>query len=78
MFGKKQQEQREKIIAYKRTFGTPEGKTVLFDLMNKYHVLNGHKGDIHKEGERSVVLGIMYMCNINMEEFDRLMKGEGA
>jgi hypothetical protein len=77
IFGKKAQEQRDRIIAYKRVFGSPEGKQVLFDLMNRYHIINSHKGDVFAEGQRSVVLGIMHQCNINLAEFDRAMK-EGS
>ena len=76
IFGKKAQEQRDKIISYKRVFDSPEGKQVLFDLMNKFHILNSHGGDTIQEGQRSVVLWIMQQCNINLAEFDRLMKGE--
>lgn len=76
IFGKKAQEQRDKIISYKRVFDTAEGKQVLFDLMNKFHILNSHGGDTIQEGQRSVVLWIMQQCNINLAEFDRLMKGE--
>ena len=70
------QEQRDLIIAYKRVFGTPEGRQVLFDLMNRYHVLNTHRGDPLLEGQRSVVLEVLGKCNINLAEFDRLLKGE--
>lgn len=77
--GKKREiEQRDRIIQYKRVFGSTEGKAVLFDLMNKYHVLNSHGGDALKEGQRSVVLGILSQCSINLDEFDKMMKGENA
>lgn len=76
IFGKKAQEQRDRIIAYKRTFGDQEGKNVLFHLMNRFHILNSHKGDEFAEGQRSVVLEILSQCNINLAEFDRLMKGD--
>lgn len=76
IFGKKAQEQRDKIISYKRVFDSPEGKQVLFDLMNKFHILNTHGGDTIQEGQRSVVLWIMQQCNINLAQFDALMKGE--
>lgn len=67
---------RQKIIAYKKVFGTPEGKEVLFDLCNRFHILNGHGGDPHKEGQRSVVLDILGNTHRSMEEFDKLLKGE--
>ena len=71
-----EQQQRDSIVNYKRVFGTPEGKQVLFDLMNRHHILNSHKGDVFSEGQRSVVLQIMSQCNIDLAEFDRLMEGQ--
>lgn len=76
IFGKKAVEQRDKIIAYKKTFGSTEGKTVLFDLINRYHVLNSHKGDPFAEGQRSVVLEILHQRGVNLEEFNKLLEGE--
>jgi len=73
---KETNEQRERVINFKRTFATPEGKGVLFDLMNRYHLLNSHDGDPYKEGQRSVVLFIMAQTNINIQTLDQLLKGE--
>jgi hypothetical protein len=67
---------REKIIQYKRVFGSDEGRKVLFDLMNRYHVLNTHNGDHIKEGQRSVVIDILGRCNVDMIQFDKMLKGE--
>lgn len=77
IFGKKNRvvEQREKIIQYKQVFGTPQGQEVLFDLMNRFHILRNHGGDALKEGERSVVLYILERSHINLAEFDKLLKG---
>lgn len=69
-------EQRDRIIAYKNVFNSSEGRAVLLDLMNKFHVIHTHGGDPYKEGQRSVVLEIMYQSSINLVEFDKLMKGE--
>ena len=82
IFSKKSQneeaakQQRELIITYKRAFSSAEGKVALYDLMDRYHMLNTHKGDDFKEGQRSVVLYILSQCNINLVEFDKLLKGE--
>jgi hypothetical protein len=77
MFGRKQESDvRDRVIAYKNTFGSEMGKKVLFDLMNRYHILNDHGGDMHAEGQRAVVLHILKQCNINIEELDKLLKGE--
>lgn len=78
IFGKnkEKQEQRDRIISYKRVFGTPEGKVVLFDILNRFHVLDSHGGDAYKEGQRSVALRIMQNCAIDIAEFDKLLKGD--
>ncbi len=68
-------EKRGLLIAYKNVFGSTEGKTVLFDLMNRFHILNPHRGNELSEGERSVVLHIMKQCRISLQQFDELMKG---
>lgn len=67
---------RQKILSYKKVFGSEEGREVLFDLINRYHVLNSHGGDPLKEGQRTVVLDILSRCNIDMVQFDKLLKGE--
>ena len=80
LFGKSQEQvaaaQREEILQYKRAFGTEDGKFVFMDLCNRFHVLNTHKGDAFAEGQRSVVLLILEKCNMNMELFDQLLKGD--
>lgn len=73
---KQAEEQRERILTFKRVFSSPEGKTVLTELMNRFHVLNTHKGDPFKEGERSAVLWILSQAKINVEELDKLLEGK--
>ena len=68
--------QREKILAYKRLFATADGKEVLCDLINRFHILASHGGEPMKEGQRSVVLEIMKNCNVDMVQFDKMLKGE--
>lgn len=76
IFGnKRDQEQRDRLVAYKHVFSTPHGKTVLHDLMNHYHILNHHTGDVFAEGQRSVVLGILAQLKITLEDFDKLLEG---
>ena len=72
----KEVEARDRIIQYKKVFSSQDGKEVLFDLMNKNFILYSHKGDAFSEGRRAAVLDILSMCNINLSEFDRLLKGE--
>lgn len=74
--GKRENEFREKCITYKRVFGSPEGKKVLYDLMDRNHVVATHKGDIFQEGRRAAILEIMYFCNISVKQLDEMMKGE--
>jgi hypothetical protein len=76
-FFKKSSDYRDLIIAYKRVFSTPEGKRVLFDLMDRGDVLNSHGGDPIKEGRRSLVLEVMKKVNINLKELDQLLAEQG-
>lgn len=73
---KNKKDQRDMFIAYKQTFGSEQGKKVLFDLMDKNFILNPTKGDPSKEGRREAILDILYSCNISIEKLDSLMKGE--
>jgi hypothetical protein len=78
MFGKERQDrqarERELLISYKRVFGSPEGKSVLKDLMTRFHVFNEHDADPIKEGQRSAVLHIMKTIGMSIEKFDELWK----
>ena len=67
---------RQRILNFKKVFGTEEGKEVLFDILNRYHVLNGHKGDVHSEGQRSVALYILSQCHVDLVQFEKLLRGE--
>ncbi len=64
---------RQLAIAYKRTFNTD--KVVLFDLMNKFNILDTHGGDAFKEGQRSVVLHILKQCHLDPNLFNELLQG---
>lgn len=72
----KSEADRQKMIAYKQTFGSAQGREVLIDLMNRYYVLTSHNGKKREEGQRSVVLDIMTRANVDMVQFDKLLKGE--
>ena len=37
---KRLEDQRQKAISFKRFFGTEEGREVMFDLMNKFYLIN--------------------------------------
>jgi hypothetical protein len=73
---------RELVIDYKRTFDTPHGKRVLFDLMNVGHILGSTfaKGDPHlsayKEGQRAIVRRILTKLHIKEKDLNQMFKGE--
>lgn len=70
---------RQKVINYKKTFATPDGREVLFDLMNRYFILEGvPEGDraIRCLGQNDVAKYILKMANIDLVEFEKLLKGE--
>lgn len=71
-----EQQQRDRIVIYKRVFGSQDGKAVLYDILNRSFVLSTHKGDPFSEGKRSLALDILHHCNINMAEFDKILKGD--
>jgi hypothetical protein len=68
--------QRERFVSYKQVFGSENGREVLFDLMNKFHILNPTDGSQLQEGERRVVLHIMSHANIDLNVLDKLLKGD--
>ena len=71
-----QEASRQLLISYKKFFGSAEGKDVLFDLMNRFHILNSHGGEALKEGERSVVLYILNRANVDLVQYDKIIRGE--
>ncbi len=76
------EDQRQRVIAFKKFFGTEHGQSVMTDLMNKYHVLNDmpvldseyERG--RAEGKRDVVLYLLKQARTTIEDLDRLLKGE--
>ena len=70
---KKHSDYRSLLVDYKRVFGTPEGKRVLLDLMDRGDILNTHRGDAFREGRRSLVCDIMKNVHINITELDALL-----
>lgn len=67
---------KQTVQDYKRVFGSPEGKRVFADLCNRFHFLEGHKGDPHKEGGRAVVLHIIKMRATSLEQIEALLQGD--
>ena len=68
--------QRDLIIAYKRVFGGD--KAVILDLMNRFHMLNTHKGDAFMEGQRSVVCHILSKAKVSLKDFDKLISSQSG
>ena len=68
-----EQIQRQKIILYKKVFGSKDGKEVLLDLINRNYVLQSTGGDSIKEGRRSAVLDIIHLSKISLKSFDELL-----
>ena len=68
-------------LDYKRTFNTPEGKRVLYDLMVQHYVLKptiqGKTGPItmaHREGQRAVIARIISQLKTNPEMFLKMIE----
>lgn len=78
MFGKKKIiEQRDRMIAYKKTFNSEHGKIVLIDLINRNYVINTHRNrpdKDHCEGQRDAVLQILHNLRITAEQLDEMLK----
>jgi hypothetical protein len=71
---------KQNVIMYKRVFGSPEGKEVLCDLANRFNLLTPIKGtDLEratKEGQRQVILDILFYLQLNINDLDNILKGE--
>ena len=72
----KQEEMRDRVISFKSFFSTRAGRKILFELMNRYHILNQHDGGQFQEGQRSVVLYILQQTKVDLKKLDELLKGE--
>lgn len=66
---------RKLISQYKKVFGSPEGKAVLYDLMRANHVLSSTYDptvESHvflREGQRNAVLRILTILKMNPEMY---------
>jgi hypothetical protein len=73
------QKQLDIVLKYKRIFDSEEGKAVLLDLMEKFHVYGGtYTPDPYnmyfREGERSVVRHIISAVDMDYEAFRKTLK----
>lgn len=78
----KNEADRQKVIAFKRFFGTDEGRVVMLDLMNRYFILNPipvATNDFQQgvyEGQRQVVLHLLGLAHTDMAQFEKILKGD--
>ena len=68
----KESRQVAKIKSYKICFGSPHGKTVLYDLMRSFHVFGSCETD-EQEGERRVILRIMALLQMDPIQMEQLI-----
>jgi hypothetical protein len=66
--------QHARAIDYKKVFSSPEGRRVLYDLMDQHRVLSStFLNDVNQmliyEGERNAVLRILTILKIDPNEF---------
>lgn len=79
---KQLEDQRQRIISFKKFFGTDEGREVMSDLINRYYLLNGLPKTTSEielaraAGAHDVVCYLLGRANVRMEELDRILKGE--
>lgn len=76
MQSKKKVTQIDYVKLYKEVFSTPDGKLVLIDLCNRFHMMgstrkiNDAAGDMEfREGQRNVMLYILSQINYDLEKF---------
>ena len=73
---------RQKIISFKKFFGTDEGREVMLDLMNKFYILNPLPVEMSEfergraEGKRDTVLYMLSLSNTDMARLDKIMRGD--
>jgi hypothetical protein len=68
-----------RVMDYKRTFNSEQGKRVLYDLFSAHYMLgSSFSKDPHeiafREGQRQVLLRILTILKTNPEEMERLIK----
>lgn len=68
---------KEMMLAYKRTFNSPDGKKVLADLFKSCHMMNSTMDKsphemAFNEGARSVVLRILKTVNADLESLSKM------
>ena len=69
------------LVDYKKTFGSEQGKRVLYDMMNAHFMMaptNPRTSDPYEmafnEGQRFVLLRIMTMLKVNPERMNQLIE----
>lgn len=76
------EDQRQRVIAFKKFFGSDDGKEVMTDLMNRFYLLNPlpkTTSDIElarAEGNREVVLYLLGRAKTDVATLDKILNGE--
>lgn len=74
------EKQYAKLIDYKVTFGSQQGRRVLLDLMNAHHMNEAFRGDSaelqFREGERFVILRIIKMLKMDVSRLKEAIDEE--
>lgn len=78
-FFRRKRDRADLVICYQSIFSTDQGKAVLYDLMKSCHVFDHSvTEDPHEtafnEGQRSVVLRIMKLMDVNPRQLRDMMK----
>ncbi len=68
-----EQIQKQRVIKYKKVFGSKDGREILADLIDRNYVLNTTGGDPLKEGRRACVLDIIHLTKLDLRAFDELL-----
>lgn len=69
-----------RVIDYKRTFASEQGKRVLYDMIANHHVMNSTyvKGDAvdmaFREGQRQVILRILATMKVDTTKIQQLIE----
>lgn len=72
---------RNLMLSYKKFFSSPEGKDVLFDLINKFNGINKIQGQSDSEkfeaiGAQGVVFYILGKTKMDVAHYDKMLNGD--
>lgn len=72
------EDSRQVVIAFKKFFESEEGKLVFTEIVNRYGFMDEMSGvtDDKVLGAHNVIKYILKQANMNMAQFEKLLKGE--